>query len=574
MDNLTADLPASSTASGGRCGCRAQIGLAALASALVCAMLFVWAIGTGPNLGDEAHHWRRATVYFETPWPDTRVVYDPAYPPEGQCAIRYFDSAGWHLALVMLWKVYGRPSFAIAQGYQLGYAFALMMFTYMAGRQLYGNAGGWWAWALSATMPLNLLFGMVFYMEVPAAAATAAAVYSILARRPVWLGLALAAMFYLKQASACVLAPPLLAAAFLLMGDTWRQRLWRTALAAGLAFVVFLPDMLWRWEHFGRPLMFIEPPQAFQVQLMAALPATRKSAIPMDIFDPLMVVRTFGVPGILALAAGLAWSVWELGRTVVRVLRRVRQSGLRSALGGLPDLVTAEMLAAGLPLVFYTAAFIALMNIAYDIRYFHPAAIFAVLLGGGLLARTRLFSATGWGRWPGRILGATLVLAMLGQAATVPAYVRPLRILPHPVVAGFEWIKANTAPSDRIMYMEFNITAATGRPIMWAAVYPRYLFTSPEEKQARILYHLHVQYIAIHPTRFIDHAEPDIEPRGLPIPWVRSLRDRPYLEQVYPATPQRPEEGGEFVVYRVRREKIPPEWVKEPLYEREPPGGE
>jgi hypothetical protein len=83
----------------------------------------------------------------------------------------------------------------------------------------------------------------------------------------------------------------------------------------------------------------------------------------------------------------------------------------------------------------------------------------------------------------------------------------------------------------------------------------------PKEDQACILYYMRVDYIAIHPSRFIDKAEPDTEPRGYPISWVRSLRDRPYLTQVYPAEPRRAEEGGEFVLYRVDRDKIPQAWL-------------
>jgi len=36
---------------------------------------------------------------------------------------------------------------------------------------------------------------------------------------------------------------------------------------------------------------------------------------------------------------------------------------------------------------------------------------------------------------------------------------------------------------------------------------------------------------------------------------------------VYPAEPRRPEDGGEFVLYRIEHDKIPCAWLKEPLYE-------
>ncbi|MCX5684655.1 MAG: hypothetical protein NT049_13340 [Planctomycetota bacterium] len=543
-----------------------DVGLVAAATAVVCSLLFVWSIGAGPNLGDESNHWRRTTVCFEAPLSQMRPTHDPAYPQQGQSAIRYFDSSGWHLALAMLWKAFGRPSFAVAQAYQLFYFFALALFTYLAARQLYGRIGGLWAWALALTMPLNLLLGEVFYMEVPVAAMIAAAVYFIVTRRPILLGLALAGMFYLKLASATVLAPPLVLAALLGMGDTWHERLGRTATALGIAAACFLPDLLWRWEHFGQPLMFNGPPQPFQQHLMAALPPTKQSAIPMYLFDPVIAVQTLGVPGLLALAVALAWSFKAIAASCVRMVQHARSAGLRSALGRGAGLVPADVRVAAIPLAFYAVAFALLMRAAYDARYFHPATVFAFILAGGLLARARLFSRLGRLRWPARAAGALLMIGMVAQAAVVPPYVRPLRTLPIPVVAGFEWIKANTEPQARIIYPEFNLTAMTGRPIMWAAIYPRFLFNKLEEEQGCILYYMRVDYIAIHPSRFIDAAEPDTEPRGYPIPWVRSLRDRPYLAQVYPAEPRRAEEGGEFVIYRVDRDKIPRAWLTNPLF--------
>ena len=292
----------------------------------------------------------------------------------------------------------------------------------------------------------------------------------------------------------------------------------------------------------------------------------------MYLFDPVMLVETFGVPGLLALVAALAWSAWALAAACGRIVRHARRGGLRPTLGQVADLVPADVRVAALPLLFYTVAFAVLMRAAYDVRYFHPATVFAFILAGGMLARARLLSQPGRLRWPARAGAGVLVLAMVAQTVSVPPYSRQSRTLPTPVVAGFEWIKAHTAPHARIMYPEFNLTAMTGRPIMWAAIYPRFLLNKPEEDQACILYYMRVDYIAIHPSRFIEKAEPDTEPRGYPKPWVRSLRDRPYLTQVYPAAPSRPEEGGEFVVYRVDRDKIPPAWLNNPLFVNNLPG--
>jgi hypothetical protein len=314
--------------------------------------------------------------------------------------------------------------------------------------------------------------------------------------------------------------------------------------------------------------MFREPAWRLQRRLMEALPATTQSAIVMYIFDPSIAVQSFGVSGLLALAAATAWAAWGIGRTAWRIGRGVRAAGPAAALRSLAEDVPAEVAVAAVPMLVYMVAYIVMLRAAHDVRYFHPAVLFVALLGGGLLARARPLAHRGPRRWLVRGAAAVLVLGMIGQAATAVPFIHHRRTLPPKVLAGFKWIEQNTPPRARILYLEFNLTTVTGRPIMWAAVYPRYLFTVPEAEQARVLYYLNVKYIAIHPTRFIAGARGDIEPTGYPIPWVRSLVSRPYLAQVYPDHPCDPT-GGEFVVYRIERDKIPPEWLKEPLFEHE-----
>lgn len=51
-----------------------------------------------------------------------------------------------------------------------------------------------------------------------------------------------------------------------------------------------------------------------------------------------------------------------------------------------------------------------------------------------------------------------------------------------------------------------------------------------------------------------------------PIDWARSLSQRPYLTRVYPDHAIEPE-SGEFVLYRIDRDRIPPEWLAKPLFD-------
>ena len=563
---MTTGSPSASAASARPTSYARHFDLVLAATLVVCAYLLVWALGTAPIMGDESHHYRRAEGYWETAWPQFRLTHDPAYPPEGQCAIQYWEAAGWHLGLALIWKLLGRPSFMVAQVYHLGYTFALGIFTYLAARELYGHRGGWWAWALVMTMPLNLLFGTIFYVEVPEAAMVALAVYSILRRRPLWFGAALAGMFYIKLPSATVLAPPLVLAALLRMGDRWRWRAAHTVLAAGVAFLLMLPDMVWRTKHFGSPIIFhvamVQGPR-IAYPLLSQLPPVRQSAIPLYILDPYVSLQNFGVTGLVAIPAAVLASLWLLGRTLRRIGRNLRFAGPVLAVRSLADQVPAEVAVGAIPLIGYIFAYTTMLHMAYDVRYFHPAVFFAALVSGGLLARLRPFAWAGARRrW---VLGAAvlLVLAMIGQAVTVPRVVHSVRVLPASTAAGYEWIRRHTPPKARIFYLEYNLTALTKRPIVWAAALPRYVFSVPEAEQIRVFCALDVEYIAIPPTRFIPQLDPTVEPMGYPLPWVRSLPSRPYLKQVFP-DPSRPAQEGEFILYQIEKDKVPPEWLKEP----------
>lgn len=545
---------------------RHQFELALAATLTVCVYLFIWALGTLPVIGDESHHFRRAIGYWETAWPQFRITHDPAYPPEGQCAIQYWEAAGWHLSLALIWKLMGHPSFLVAQVYHLCYLFALGIFTWLAARELFGNRGAWWSWALAMTLPVNLLFGTLLYVEVPEAAMVALAVYAILRQRPLWLGVALAGMFYIKLPSATVLAPPIILASLLKIHKGWRMRLANTILACGVAFLLLMPDLVWRFKHFGSPIIYhatevIGPRIVYP--MISQLPPVKQSAIPLNILDPYVCLQNFGISGILAGFAAIGWSVWALGKTFVRIWRNLWSAGIAWTLRTLPDQVAPEVAVASIPLLGYFLAYVVLMRMAYDVRYFHPAMLFVALVGGGILSRLRPLKYVGAHQWLVRLGGWMLILAMLGQAVCVPRVVHYSRILPPTTVAGYEWIKKNTPQMARVLYLEYNLTALTKRPIVWAAALPRYLFSVPEQEQMRVLCGLEVEYIAIHPTRVIDQLEPTIEPMGYPRPWVESLRNRPYLTQVFPESPN-PAPEGQFILFRIDKDKIPPEWMKEP----------
>ncbi|MGB2798219.1 MAG: hypothetical protein WBD44_13290 [Phycisphaerae bacterium] len=539
-----------------------QVALVALATAVLCAYLVAWTLDSEPTIGDEARHFRRAVNYFETPLPDFRVDHDPAYPFEGPGAVPYFDACLWHQGLALLWKLLGRASLPAAQIYHAAFLFMLAMFLYLAGRTLYGHRGGLWAWGLFLTLPMNILFGMIFYQEIPLLAFTAMAIVCILHGRPVWLGIAMAAMFLTKSPVAAALLPTLLVAAFLKVGDTWRRRLLRTALTLAVASLVLLPDVLWHLAHFGRPFMltYSGSPLSFTVH---DLPPPKISAVPLSILNPLAVLSMLGVSGLVVAVLGSAMALRDTGSAFLAVAADGRKRGLLAALRSLPDSVPASTLVGALPFLGYIFVYIYRLRRAYDVRYLDAATLMACLLAAGVLSRFSLRKAKDAGRpWLGRAALSILVLGMAGQFLAVPFFVRQRRQLPPETEAGYEWVRQNTAPDAPFLYNQENLVAFTGRPVLWAAIIPRYFFSAPEREQARILHYFQIQYVAIDSTRRLDNWTPDIEPIGFPVSWLRTVPGRAYLERVYPS-PEGDALQDIFIVYRVRYDRIPPEWIED-----------
>ena len=540
-----------------------------LATLVVVAYMFVWTAGTQPIIGDEARHFRRAVNYFEAPLPQFRVTHDPAYPAGEPGTVQYWDAALWHLILALVWKTIGTASMAVAQVYHSLYLVVLVMATYLAARRLYGHRGGLWAWALAVSMPMNLLFGMAFYMEIPVMAFTALAVYLLVCRRPVLLGMALAGMFLTKSTSSAVLIPPMMGVALLAMGDSWRQRITRTMVTGAVAFALVLPDLIWHKYHFGLWIMFRYSPPVEPLPVdLSTMPKMEKMPVPLSIFDPVILLKMFGVTGLVTVLMAVLMAVDGLLRSAWRNVRNLRSGGFAAAMIRVPETYPAHALIFGVPLLVYLVGYAVMLRGAYDVRYLQPISLFTCLMAAGWLVREPLAVVYRLHKVLGRLVVAGLVVAMAGQLVTVPPYFgTQLRRLHPEVLKGFQWIRENTEPRDRFFYIEENLTTMTGRPIYWAAAIPRYVFYTQESEQMTVLTFLKIRYIAIHPERQGPGMGNLIEPVAYPDAWIEDLQRRDYLTRVYPESYDG-KSYGKFLIYRLEYDKIPEAWKK-----AEPPTG-
>lgn len=535
----------------------------------IATFLILWTYGTQPVVGDEAYHFRRAFNYYESPLWAMRLTHDPAYLRDDPSAIQYYDSCLWHLALALVWKITGSASVLAAQLYHAAYLVVLLVFTYLTGRALYGHRGGMWAWGLMATIPMNVLFAMVLYMEIPMLAFAAVAVYCLVRKRPICMGLSLGAMFLTKSPTATVLIPSLLAGAILVMGTTWRQRAIRTSIVAAAAMALLLPDMIWRKEHFDSLIMLphvnvsrlLLYPRVIAEEI-AALPRPLNISTPLNILDPAVFMQLFGVTGWFTVVVALYVVVGGVVATLQQMRGRVLLAGWCTI--NAPRDGSRQMSGVlGLMLVSYLCIYLVALHRCYDGRYLHPITLPLCLLTGGAL--TRWQDCAGWARRRRLCRGAiaVLVLAMGGQLLAAPCVIRQRRTLPEKVMAAMDWVRANTAPTAHILYLENNLTLLTGRPIVWFSAYPQYLFSVDEVRQMRLLRFLHVDYIAIHPTRQQNDSSPLEVPIAYPKPWVQSLAERPYLERVYPPPGSSGNTGErEFLIYHIDYSKMPANWLR------------
>jgi len=365
-------------------------------------------------------------------------------------------------------------------------------------------------------------------------------------------------MCLIKLGSAAALAAPMLAVAVVYLGERWHERLVKLAMAALVVALLLGPEFAWQTEHFGQPLLRGNPrtvpfPKAVGDRMGDVHTPVRPWEI-YGILEPLAAGQLLG-------ATGLAILPWALGLALVRLPTAAWAAARRLfGKGPEPEPRLQAALVFGLPILAFLAAFFIFLRHAYNVRYLYPMVLPAALLVAGPLASIRL-PLTRPRRFGWKQVGAAaLALAAAGQFLLAPPAVRGRRTLDPAVAEAFHWIAHNTPPHARILYNEESLMALTGRPLIWAAAVPRYLFSTTERNQARVRRYFEVPYLAIHPTRRIADWSPDIEPTGYPESWLKTLPDRPYLERVYPPPGQDSREN-DFLLYRVDYDRIPAEWI-------------
>lgn len=438
-------------------------------------------LGTGLtselSLGDEVYHYRFAKDIFQA---GKRVAFDSAYLSGERPGYFYYTEPFWHAALVFLWKVFGRISFPIAQFYQTLYYALLALFTYLLGKELYGEATGFYSALIVATAPVVAAFGILFYVDLPAAVLSTLCLYTIVKKRFFWSGVILG-MMYLTKRSTYFFFPAFFLLVFFSGENNFSSKIRNLIYILIPVFLFILPDFLWRRNHL-KALSITDRGDAvlnngdligIKNRLMLSDWGLRmKEYLNSSLLNPLDIIKYFGLVLMIALALYAFLKKYD---------RRDRILWL--------------------PVICYLLFFSYVFHPGSDIRYLLPIVpLLAILSSKAIVGYSNKKS----------IKAAIFVLCALQLTSSV-LYVRSKRQIPKGVKEGFAYIKNNTPSDALIIYPEYVILEATNRKVAWSGNLPLvrndFFWNKDEGAVKRLLNLFSVGYIAIKKSRIYDDSK-------------------------------------------------------------------
>jgi len=433
------------------------------------------------SLGDEVFHYRFAKDNFDA---GRRVVVDPlygeGYPPSG-----YYNSAPlWHILLASLWRLSGKISFPVAQIYHTIYHALLILFTYLLGKELYGEIEGFYSALIVATIPVIVAFSIIFYVDIPTTCFSVLSLLLIVKRRFLWSGIILGLM-YLTKRNACFFIP---AFSFLVLYQTKsgiRAKILNLFLFFFPAFLFALPDVLWRENNLKTPIIrILENGETVRRPSIATIKGIihrftsphwnfRVSEyLNSSLFNPLDIVKYFGIFLLITLVIYIMFKLYEK-----------------------KDLILWGVI------ICYFLFFCYMFHPGSDIRYLLPIVpLLAILSSKSIVKYVNL-------RW----LKTLFIIFCLLQFISTVLVVRARRQIPEGIEEGFAYLRNETAPDVLIIYPEYVILERTNRRFAWGGNLEfvlRNLFWNTVDYEVRdLLKSSDVDYIAVKKTRIYDDSK-------------------------------------------------------------------
>ncbi|MHC4544012.1 MAG: ArnT family glycosyltransferase [Planctomycetota bacterium] len=432
------------------------------------------------SLGDEVYHYRFAKNIFNA---GRRVAFDPLYGSGSPPGYFYNSEPLWHISLASIWKLFGKISFPLAQFYHTVYHALLILFTYLLGKELYGEKQGLYAALIIATVPAITSFSILFYLDIPATSLSILCLLLIVKRKFLWSGIVLGLM-YLTKRNACFFVPAFL---FLILYQTktnFRQKVKNLFYLSVPAFLFALPDFLWRENNLKLtvvvngsevivPSSGVTSVKYILYRLKLGDWSLRTSEyLNSSLFKPVDIVKYFGVVLLIAL--------------VIYVLFRIYEK---------KDLIL------WIPVICYFFFFCYIFFPGSDIRYLLPVVPLFAILSSKVIVK---YCNKKW-------LNVPLIILCLLQFGSTFLYVRAKRQIPKGIAEGFAYLRSNTAPDALVIYPEYVILEAANRRFAWSgnlSVLLKNLFWNKDEDKVRdLLKSNDVGYIAVKKSRVYDDSK-------------------------------------------------------------------
>jgi 4-amino-4-deoxy-L-arabinose transferase-like glycosyltransferase len=450
-----------------------------------CITLLISGLSSELHLGDEIHHYRFAKDMYNS---GERPLFDQAYGTGLAPGYIYNSDPLWSAGLAVIWKVIGVISFPVTQVYHTFYFILLVLASYLLAKDLYSEKNALFTAIIVSTIPMVVVFSILFYTDVPITALSVLCFLLVLKRSYLWAGVVFGLM-YLAKKNGCFFLPILILMIF------WGQEGIRPSKRIKSLLLFLLPailiisaDVSWKQEHFSRSNLDIGSISGVWHRV------TNKFSQPVpDVHSDIFGVKKLGKAKKVEYLNSSLTDPKDLVKYMGFSLLAVFVSSLFHIKRGLNKKELALILAIITYLGFYCLFF----KLSSDIRYICPIIPFLAILGSRYIG---LFDR----RW----VKIAFLLICFSQLVFTAGYVNTQRRTHPQVKEAFSYIKQNVPEDALILYPEQNILEATKRRMVWGRFWQiEYFFWPEDEKLMQQSVELgEIDYIVIKKSRVYDDS--------------------------------------------------------------------
>lgn len=469
------------------------------------------------SLGDEIHHYRFAKESFNV---EGRGIFESIYGSSDEPGFFFETEAAWPLGLAYLWRLTGGISFSVAQIYHHLFYLLLLFSVYKLAAKFYGEKEAVWCALITASAPMAVSFGILFYLDVPAAALCTTTLWLLAEGVYPAAGFSLGLQFLMKR-SAAFFTP--VYAAWVLIRH-WRKPV-RCVLNLALVLIpaalLAFWDQSWRKAHLVNVIL---TPKWIQSRLNEIAAAQNPPAsLPPEVPSFLFRIKDYSYSNILNPADFAKYFGLALILGILIYLFR-RSYGKK------------EVLLAGLASVFMGAAF--LLRLFPDIRYLMPILPLLAIPAGRAVSHLSK-------QW---LKGAIAVLCLL-QIPAAAVYTHQQRRLSPGIVEAFSYIEKNIPEKLILLYPETNIMEYAKRKMVWGRIGLGYLFWGTEAEKKEQILRFKIDYIGVKKNRiYEDRNLQQLHFGKYPQSFLDDLKKFSWIRQIY--------ENSDLVLYQIDRASL------------------